>query len=93
VAAVAGIGNPERFFRMLESIGVKITRHTFPDHHPFRPEDLSPFTGTPVLMTEKDAVKCEAFAGEDVWFVPADAHFDKNFTNQLELLIDRLIHG
>ena len=93
VAAVAGIGNPERFFRMLESIGVKISRHVFPDHHPFRPEDLTSLVGIPVLMTEKDAVKCEGFAGEDVWFVPADAHFDKNFTNQLELLIDRLIHG
>jgi len=93
VEAVAGIGNPERFFGMLESIGVKITRHAFPDHHPFGAEDLAPFAGRPVIMTEKDAVKCEDFAGDDVWFVPADAYFDENFTNQLKLLIDRLLHG
>ncbi|MEN8178376.1 MAG: tetraacyldisaccharide 4'-kinase [Pseudomonadota bacterium] len=93
VEAVAGIGNPERFFSMLESIGVKISRHVFPDHHPFSPNDLASFAGNTVLMTEKDAVKCEAFAANDVWFVPADAHFNENFTNQLELSIDRLIHG
>ena len=93
VEALAGIGNPERFFSMLESIGVKISRHAFPDHHPFTPGDLEPFRGQTVLMTEKDAVKCEAFAGEDVWFVPAEAMFNENFTQQLALLIDRLIHG
>ncbi len=93
VVAVAGIGNPERFFRMLEGNGVKITRHAFPDHHPFKPQDFAPFAGCTVLMTEKDAVKCEAFADDDVWFVPADAHFEDNFTKRLEPLIDRLIHG
>lgn len=93
VEAVAGIGNPERFFGMLESVGVKITRHAFPDHHPFKSQDLVPFAGNTVLMTEKDAVKCEAFAGDDVWFVPADASLNENFTHQLELLIDRLKHG
>ena len=93
VEAIAGIGNPERFFRLLESVGVKITRHPFPDHHPFRAEDLRPFSGRTVLMTEKDAVKCAAFAGDDVWYVPADAHFDNSFIQRLELLIDRLIHG
>lgn len=93
VAAVAGIGYPERFFSMLESAGVKITRHLFPDHHLFNREDLAPFEGQTVLMTEKDAVKCEAFAGDDVWYVPADAHFETTFTQQLELLIDRLTHG
>ncbi len=93
VEALAGIGNPERFFRMLESVGVKISRHAFPDHHPFRMEDLRPFTGSAVLMTEKDALKCDAFAGDNVWYIPAAAHFDPTFTQRLELLIDRLIHG
>jgi len=93
VEAVAGIGNPERFFRLLESRGVRINRHGFPDHHPFRAEDLAPFAGRTVLMTEKDAVKCAAFAGDHVWYVPADAHFDEPFIQQLTLLIDRLIHG
>ncbi len=93
VEALAGIGNPERFFGMLESAGVKITRHAFPDHHPFSPEELESFADHTVLMTEKDAVKCEVFAGDDVWFVPADASFNEIFTKQLELLTNRLIHG
>lgn len=90
VQALAGIGDPERFFTMLESVGIRVERHAFPDHHPFTVEDLSPFAGKTVLMTEKDAVKCEAFAGDNVWFVPADAVFAKNFSSQLGLLIDRL---
>jgi len=93
VEAVAGIGNPERFFRLLESQGVRINRHSFPDHHPYRPEDLAPYAGRTVMMTEKDAVKCAAFAGDDIWYVPAEAHFDKPFMQQLALLIDRLIDG
>ena len=90
VEAIAGIGNPERFFRMLESAGIEIKRHTFPDHHPFQAEDLAPFVSRLVLMTEKDAVKCAAFAGDAVWYVPAAAHFDDKFIRQLERLIDRL---
>jgi tetraacyldisaccharide 4'-kinase len=93
VEAVAGIGNPERFFRLLESHGVRINRHIFPDHHPFQAMDLAPFAGRTVVMTEKDAVKCADFAGDDVWFVPAEAQFDKPFIQQFALLIDRLIHG
>jgi tetraacyldisaccharide 4'-kinase len=93
VEALAGIGNPERFFRMLESVGVKITRHVFPDHHPFQARDLRPFVGRTVLMTEKDAVKCAAFAGDDVWYVPVAARFDTTFTQRLELLIDRFNNG
>lgn len=90
VEAIAGIGSPERFFRMLESAGIEIKRHTFPDHHPFQAEDLAPFASRTVLMTEKDAVKCAAYAGDDVWYVPAAAHFDNKFIRQLERLIDKL---
>lgn len=93
VAAVAGIGNPERFFGMLESLGVKITRHAFPDHHPFQAEDLAPFKEQTVLMTEKDAVKCEAFAGDNCWFIPVEASCNKPFTDRLEQLVNRLLHG
>jgi tetraacyldisaccharide 4'-kinase len=93
VEAIAGIGNPERFFRLLEARGVRINRHRFADHHPFRPQDLEPFAGKTVLMTEKDAVKCAAFAGDDVWYVPAEAQFERPFIQQLRLLLDRLIHG
>lgn len=66
VHAVAGIGNPERFFRTLEALGCQVIRHPFPDHHPFEMNDF-PSDGHPVVMTAKDGVKCERFAGEDWW--------------------------
>ena len=93
VEAIAGIGNPERFFTTLESAGLSITRHRFPDHHPYSEKDLAPFRGKTVLMTEKDAVKCELFSVDGIWYIPADASFDESFTQQLELLFERLIHG
>ena len=62
VHAVAGIANPERFFRQLESHGMRIIRHAYPDHHRFTAADLSfaDCDNAAVVMTEKDAVKCEA---------------------------------
>ncbi|MET0065243.1 MAG: tetraacyldisaccharide 4'-kinase [Candidatus Thiodiazotropha sp.] len=93
VHAVAGIGRPERFFSMLEAAGLKLQRHPFPDHHDFRREDLQPFSGETVLMTEKDAVKCEAFADSRCWYVPANAQVDAGVEEQLKLLMKRLRNG
>ncbi len=62
VHAVAGIGNPGRFFRQLEAHGIRVTPHEYPDHHRFTPADLAfaAHDDRALLMTEKDAVKCEA---------------------------------
>ncbi len=79
VHAVAGIGNPERFFHHLRRHGLAIIPHPFPDHHPFRPLDLAFGDQRPVLMTEKDAVKCRAFAGPHHWYVPVDAVLSRAF--------------
>lgn len=76
VHAVAGIGNPARFFSMLSRHGIQLVMHPFPDHHPFRPADLEFGDNLPVLMTEKDAVKCAAFATERHWIVPVIAQVD-----------------
>ena len=76
VHAVAGIGNPARFFRTLESLGFQVHPHAFPDHHPFSPADLDFGDEQPVLMTEKDAVKCRAFARSHWWYVPVAAQVD-----------------
>lgn len=65
--AVAGIGRPERFFGSLRDQGLEFEAHAFPDHHAFREDELA-LPGT-VLMTEKDAVKCEAFARPGYWAV------------------------
>ena len=75
--AVAGIGNPGRFFRELRGRGIEIIEHAFPDHHPFTAEELDFQDGLPVLMTEKDAVKCGEFAKRQFWYVPVAAQFSE----------------
>jgi tetraacyldisaccharide 4'-kinase len=76
VHAVAGIGDPERFFRHLQEMGLDFTAHPFPDHHPFSVSDLDFPEADAVLMTEKDAVKCRRFANEKHWELPVDAALD-----------------
>ncbi len=73
VHALAGIGNPARFFADLRRHGLEVVEHPFPDHHRFVAADLAFDDGLPVLMTEKDAVKCEAFAPPHAWYVPVTA--------------------
>ncbi|RKT42964.1 tetraacyldisaccharide 4'-kinase [Thiocapsa rosea] len=79
VFAVAAIGNPERFFAMLRALGLEVEGLAYPDHYPFAPTDLADWPPGPVLMTEKDAVKCARFAGEDHWFLPVQAELDTAF--------------
>ncbi|MGH8441827.1 MAG: tetraacyldisaccharide 4'-kinase [Nevskiaceae bacterium] len=76
VHAVAGIGNPARFFAMLTQQGIGLVLHPFPDHHPFARTDLEFGDGLPVLMTEKDAVKCRHFGMPEQWVVPVEAAID-----------------
>lgn len=84
VQAVAGIGNPERFFESLRRAGLSIQTHAFPDHHAFRARDIP--SGT-VLLTEKDAVKCAPFAHPDVWAVPVAARLPDAFFERLSVLL------
>jgi tetraacyldisaccharide 4'-kinase len=81
--AVAGIGNPGRFFRDLRARGLEVIEHPFADHHPFAPHDLAFGDALPVLMTEKDAVKCASFADPRLWSVPAAATFSETQTREL----------
>lgn len=74
VHAVAGIGHPERFFAMLERAGIRVVRHPLPDHAAIAGADLEHGPG-PVLLTEKDAVKCRSFAPANVWCVEAQMRF------------------
>ena len=75
VHAVAGIGNPQRFFRELRAQGLAVREHAFADHHAFSAADLAFGDELPVLMTEKDAVKCTAIAAPRLWYVPVTADF------------------
>lgn len=88
VHAVAAIGNPQRFFDMLREAGLTLYEHPMPDHHPFKPGDLNFGDNLPVLMTEKDAVKCAAFADERCWYVPVTADFEES---QARALVDLVI--
>lgn len=88
VHAVAGIGNPERFFKTLKSLGFKVIPHSFPDHHQFMPADLQFGDDRPVLMTAKDAVKCQRFAGANCWYLPVQAHLPAPVLEKIIHLIE-----
>lgn len=88
IHAVAGIGNPKRFFSHLRTFGLDITEHAFPDHHPFTQSDLDFARDDIVLMTEKDGVKCIPFAHQNMWYVPVKAKLDESFYNQLVKLLE-----
>ena len=84
VHAVAGIGHPQRFFAQLRVLGIEALEHPFPDHHRFAPGDLAFGDDLPVLMTEKDAVKCRAFADERCWYLPVEARLDPTLVPRIE---------
>jgi tetraacyldisaccharide 4'-kinase len=79
VHAVAGIGDPNRFFLHLGKAGLKVVPHAFPDHHPFTPRDLEFGDDAPVLLTEKDAVKLRSVARPGWWVLPVSAQLDPAF--------------
>ena len=82
--AVAGIGSPENFYKMLEDQGVKLTTKSFPDHHPFIKSDLAFKEDYPILMTAKDCVKCKHFATSQMWYLNVSAKLSLDFYEQLE---------
>jgi tetraacyldisaccharide 4'-kinase len=84
VHAVAAIGHPLRFFASLRSQGLQVIEHAFPDHHAFVVSDLTFADCHPVLMTEKDAVKCVGFAQPHWWAAPVRAVLPPAFFDDLE---------
>jgi tetraacyldisaccharide 4'-kinase len=93
VHAVAGTGNPEGFFSLLRTARLNIVRHAFPDHYYYRPGDLDFGDGAPVVMTEKDAVKCEGFALPDLWYLPIRTKMSNAFEHRLSILMQELRSG
>ena len=93
VHAVAAIGHPDRFFSMLRSHGIDIEEHAFPDHHGFRRADFAFDAGAPILMTEKDAVKCRCLGLENAWYVPIDVTLPEAFEKKLMKLLEDMRHG
>ena len=83
VHAVAGIGNPERFFNSLCSCGFDIITHIFRDHHLYNKQDITFADELDVVMTEKDAMKCTEFADESHWYLKVVARLPEDFINQV----------
>jgi tetraacyldisaccharide 4'-kinase len=88
VHAVAGIGDPNRFFVHLGSAGIKVVPHPFPDHHRFTPRELEFGDEAPVMLTEKDAVKLRSVARPHWWVLPVTAKLDPAFGRWLSEKLD-----
>ncbi len=89
--AIAGIGHPQRFFNMLKNSGISIVPHTFPDHHAYTQSDITFDDGLPVLMTEKDAVKCKKFNIENIWYLPITIDPNESLNKRTKELIEGII--
>lgn len=89
IVAMAGIGNPQRFFTMLQTKGLTLAQsRALTDHHAFTADDIPDPADGSVLMTEKDAVKCRHIAHSDCWYIPVTAAlcdtFLKQFTDKIK---------
>lgn len=89
--AVAGIGNPQRFFLTLEALNWQPIAHAFADHATYSAAALAFSPSLPLLMTEKDAVKCRAFAPPDWWYLAVDARPSPAFSAWLDTQLDTLL--
>jgi tetraacyldisaccharide 4'-kinase len=89
--AVAGVGNPGRFFDLLRHAGIKVIEHVFPDHHVFGVSDFDEMDASlPIMMTEKDAVKCKALGLKNAWFLSVDAVLPSDWEQGL---VKRVVEG
>lgn len=91
VRAVAGIGHPERFFRLLQAQGYCVVPQPFPDHYMFQQKDLQYAEPLPIIMTEKDAVKCRQMAMDGLWCLPVAADPDVLTLRALDSLLLRVL--
>ena len=94
IHAIAGIGNPQRFFRMLQTLGIETQPHAFPDHHVFSGTDFdSLMKGSMIIMTEKDAVKCRSLGLENAWYVPVETRLPVDFESRFKTQLEKIIRG
>ncbi|MBD9512261.1 tetraacyldisaccharide 4'-kinase [Pseudomonas sp. PDM22] len=89
--ALAGIGNPQRFFATLEALNWRPIPHPFPDHAAYTAEQLRFTPELPLVMTEKDAVKCRSFAAPDWWYLAVEAQPSPAFVAWFDVQLERLL--
>jgi len=87
VHGVAAIGNPQRFFDSLRVMGSQVIEHPFPDHHRYASSDLNFGDALPVIMTEKDAVKCHGFSLRNAWYIDVSIKLPASF---VEAVIEKI---
>jgi len=90
VNAVAGIGNPQRFHNTLTQLGIAAELHAFPDHHAYTASDFQFANNFPVVMTEKDAVKCREFAQPQWFYLPISASLPDSFWLGFQQKLERI---
>lgn len=94
IHAIAGIGNPVRFFRMLERLDIKATAQGFPDHHAYSNKDFDSISdGSVIIMTEKDAVKCRSLGLKNAWYIPVETRLPETFESSFKARLAKLIKG
>jgi tetraacyldisaccharide 4'-kinase len=93
VHAIAGIGTPDKFFDQLSKLGINVIPHAFADHHIFKLSDINFADRLPVLMTEKDAVKCRYFANNEHWVVTVSAVLADELTDKFKQLVQGVMEG
>ncbi len=91
--AIAGIGDPERFFATLRAEELQILEHPYPDHHPFQADEVCFEDGLSVIMTEKDFVKCRSFVDERHWVVRIQTDVSESFDRKLMKLVKEIPYG
>lgn len=87
IAAVAGIGDPPRFFAALRAAGMEAREYPFPDHHAFTAADLASIEADAIVMTEKDAIKCAHIPDPRLWVAPVSATVDRRL---VEAILERM---
>lgn len=93
VHAVAGIGHPQRFFGSLAALGYRSIEHPFDDHYHYRQADFAKMCDGPILMTEKDAVKCQDLALTNAWYLAVDVQPNAALLAWRDELLERLSDG
>ncbi len=93
VHAIAGIGAPSKFFKLLATHGITVLEHAFLDHHDFKMSDINFTDRLPILMTEKDAVKCQSFASERCWVVAVKTELDTKIQDEFVRLVQGVLNA
>ena len=93
VYAIAAIGHPQRFFASLSALGLRFNPRVFPDHHPFKRSDFTDIEQQTLIMTEKDAVKCQMLGLPNAWYLPVDAEIIAENLPPLHLAVLQLLNS